>query len=89
MSTTKYTEELLINNDILQMINDFKSKQYTVESIYSELNVLKNTNQIVRIAGGSDNTCTECKKKAIYLMPSDNTYLCWYHGYNVVKRNKM
>ena len=85
MNSTKYTEESMIDSDILTSIENFRKKQHTVESLYSELKILKNINQIVRIAGSSDHTCTNCQKKAIYLKPSDDTYLCWFHGYNVVK----
>lgn len=84
MNTVKCIEESLINEDTLKDFETFRNKQHTVESIYAELNILKQ-HQIVRIVGVSTNTCSECKKKAIFLVPSNNTYLCWFHGYNVAK----
>lgn len=87
MSVTNYIEETMIEKEILSSINDFKNKNYTVESLYSELKILKNGNQIIRITESVNYTCNECQKKAIYLKPSSDTYLCWLHGYNAVKKS--
>lgn len=87
MNTKKCIEETMINKETLDDFEKFRNKQHTIEAIYAELNIFKKQ-QIVRIVGDSENTCSECKKRAIYLLPNNNTYLCWFHGYKIVKTNK-
>lgn len=77
-------ERSLIDEETMKMFADFRDK-HTLESVYAELNKLPNTNQVIRLMGTENISCDKCKKKAVYLRPLNNTYLCWKHGYELVK----
>lgn len=81
----QYSEQTLIDVATLEQITQFRNKNHTLKSIYAELNKLNKPEQIIRMVSSEEHTCCDCKKKAIYLRPDNNTYLCWMHGYKLLK----
>ena len=77
-------ERSMMDDETFRMFEDFR-KQHTLQSVLSELNILRNDNQIIRLMSTENIICNKCKKKAIYAKYSDNTYLCWKHGYELAK----